>query len=89
MTQQLHDALVRIGDSAPRIGPSAEQAPDLWRRGRRARTRDRMTTVAAVLVVIVTFGGITSAVAGGPARVLPASPPGGEPGVPSTLYAVP
>jgi hypothetical protein len=89
MTHQLHDELARIGDAAPRVAPSSDLAPDLWRRGRRARTRDRVVAAGAVLTLVLSLGGLTTAVMGGPAELLPASPPSGDPAVPSTLYAVP
>jgi hypothetical protein len=89
MTQQLHDELARIGDAAPRVAPSPDLAPDLWRRGRRARTRDRLVAAGAVLALVLGLGGLTTAVMGGPAELLPASPASDDPGVPSMLYAVP
>lgn len=89
MTQQLRDELVRIGDAAPAVAPTPDLAPDLWRRGRRARTRDRLVAAGAVVAVVVALGGIATAAMGGPSELLPAAPTSGDPGVPSTLYAVP
>jgi hypothetical protein len=89
MTQQLHDELARIGDAAPRVAPSPDLAPDLWRRGRRARTRDRLVAAGAVLALVVGLGGLTTAIMGGPAELRPASPSSSDPGVPSTIHDVP
>lgn len=89
MTQQLHDELARIGDAAPRVAPSPDLAPDLWRRGRRARTRDRLVAAGAVLALVLGLGGIATATMGGPGELLPVAPTSEDPGVPSTLYAVP
>ena len=89
MTQQLHDELARIGDAAPPVAPTPDVTPDLWRRGRRARTRGRLVATGAVLALVVGLGGLTTAVMGGPAELLPASPTPGRPGVPSTVHDVP
>ncbi len=89
MTQQLHDELTRIGDAAPSVAPTADLAPALWRRGRRARTRDRLVAAGAVLALVAALGGITSAFVGGLGRLLPASPVDGRPGIPSYVDGVP
>ncbi len=85
MTELLKTELQRIGDTAPDV---RVPAPDLWRRGRRARLRDRLLTTGAVIAVLALLGGAAWISLGGPDRP-PPTDDSSAPGVPGTIWGIP
>lgn len=85
MTELLKAELQRIGDAAPDV---RVLAPDLWRRGRRARLRDRLLTSGAVIAALALLGGAAWVGLGGPHRT-PPTDGSSAPGVPDHIYSVP
>jgi hypothetical protein len=83
--QQLHDALVQVGDEAPRL----DLPDDLWAQWRRRRRNGRIVAVGVALAFVVALGGTATAVGGGTTRVSPAALTSKTPAVPDTIYAVP
>lgn len=78
----LHDELQRIADRAP----VADVPPDTWRRGRRARTRDRGLVLGAAVAAIAL---VAATVAWLPRHVDPPIAGTDSLGVPDHLYSVP
>ena len=84
----LREELTRLADGAPSPRPH-DVAPDAWRRGRRARRRDRATALAVVAAVLVVLGGTASLLVTAPPRIAPAAPVDAPAAVPTELRAVP
>jgi hypothetical protein len=85
MTELLKAELQRIGDATPDV---RVPAPDLWRRGRRARLRDRLLTTGAVIAALALLGGAAWVGLGGPHRT-PPTDGSSAPGVPDHIYDIP
>ncbi len=85
MTEQLRLELQRMGNDAPAIRPD----PDIWRRGRAARRRQRLGSLAAVALCIASLG--AAAWIGPLQDRSPEILDGGsrDAGVPAQIWAVP
>lgn len=88
MTDLLREELSRLAEGAPSPHP-VDLAPDAWRRGRRARRRDRAAVLGLVAAVLVVLGGTVSLLAAAPPRIAPAAPVDAPAAVPTELRAVP
>jgi len=83
MTEQLREELHHLGDRTPDLATP----PDLWARGRRARTRGRLLTTAAAAVLVAVLAGLVWAVPG--SRLLAPADQPEQGGVPSYVETVP
>ncbi|GAA1477792.1 hypothetical protein GCM10009623_22380 [Nocardioides aestuarii] len=84
----LREELTRIAERAPSPRPY-DAAHDAWRRGRRARRRDRAVVLGVVAAVLVVVGGTASLLVTAPTRIAPAAPVDAPAAVPTDLRAVP
>lgn len=89
MTDLLREELTRLAEGAPAPRPVVDLAPDAWRRGRRARRRDRAVVLGVVAAVLVVLGGTASLLVAAPPRIAPAAPVDAPAAVPTELRAVP
>lgn len=85
MTQQLRSELERIAQDAPRV----HVPEDTWTRGRRAHRRSVLVTVAAVLALVASLGGLAALLPLDAPRIEPAAPRDWPGEVPSKVYPVP